>query len=30
MDRKERHGLATKRVLLYPVVPDAARRLRDV
>lgn len=31
MDREHaRHGRAPKRVLLYPLVPDAARRLREV
>lgn len=30
MDRHhERHGLSPRRVLLYPLVPDAARRLRE-
>ena len=29
MDREKRRALATKRVLVYPLVPDAARRLRE-
>lgn len=29
MDRAKRYALSRKRVLLYPLVPDAARRLRE-